>query len=150
MKDDASVLIYLSPEANAAGVKVRIPSELDAGFDLPTVVDISIEPQGFSLIPTGVHLSIPKGWVGLLRDRSSIALKGGVTSAGVIDASYRGEIKVAMHNLGKEPLIFKKGERIAQCVIVPHILGTTAKVVSSIDDLGDTERGTAGFGSTGR
>ena len=99
---------YLNDEARACGIELKIPRALDAGFDLPCLTPTTIEPNGFALIKTGLHFSIPEGWVGLLRDRSSsVALRGGAITAGVIDASYRGEVKVAMHNLGKEPLVFE-------------------------------------------
>lgn len=141
---------FLNKEAKEAGLSFKLPRELDAGFDLPALFDTSIDPGEFQLIRTGVHLAIPKDWVGLLRDRSSIALRGGAVTAGVIDASYRGEVKVAMHNLGREPLSFKQGERIAQCVVVPHLSGTTAVEEVTLDDLGSSERGAGGFGSTGK
>jgi dUTP pyrophosphatase len=100
-------------------------------------------------VPTGVHLAIPIGWVGLVRDRSSVALKGGVTAAGVIDAGYRGEVKVIMHNLGTEPLVFNPGDRIAQCVILQHFIGEDVVEAKELDSLGNTARGQNGFGSTG-
>ena len=144
------VRFFLTEEARNVNLVFRAPRELDAGFDLPSLEAASIPPGGFALIRTGVHLSIPENWVGLLRDRSSVAMRGGAITAGVIDASYRGEVKVAMHNFGKETLQFKLGERIAQCLIVPHLPGTQSEEVSSLDDLGGTERGDGGFGSTGR
>src|SRR5262249_1348917 len=114
---------YLSERAIEAGIRFTPPRPSDAGFDLPCSQAISLEPGGFALIPTGLHLSIPEGWVGLLRDRSSVALSGGVVVAGVIDASYRGEVRVVMYNFGKEPLCFELGARVAQCVVVPHLTG---------------------------
>ena len=112
---------FLAPGAKEKGVEFKAPRRMDAGFDVPCVYDVEIPPKDFTLIQTGVHLAIPEGWVGILRDRSSVALKGGACTAGVIDASYRGEVKVAMHNLGDEPIVFKAGDRVAQCVIVPHL-----------------------------
>jgi dUTP pyrophosphatase len=141
---------FLNEEARKQGVQLKIPRELDAGFDLPALRDTEVAPGAFALIETGVHLSIPEGWVGLIRDRSSVALRGGLTSAGVIDASYRGEVKVAFHNLGREPLFFKSGDRIAQCLILPHLAGNQSCEVPSLEALGDTERGSGGFGSTGK
>ena len=140
---------FLSKEAKEKGINFKAPRELDAGFDLPALEDISISAGGFQLIRTGIHFSIPKNWVGLIRDRSSIALKGGCVTAGVIDASYRGEVKIAMHNLSDNILTFPSGTRIAQCVIVPHYSGEAAFEVQSIEELGDSERGSGGFGSTG-
>lgn len=140
----------LSSEAQAAGIKLGVPRELDAGFDLPALENYTIEPGSFSLLRTGIHLGIPENWVGILRDRSSVASRGGVCSAGVIDASYRGEVKVLMHNFGKEPLIFKVGDRIAQCIVMPYLPGSASFQVSTLEELGKTTRGSGGFGSTGR
>lgn len=149
--EEALVLRYaLSTEAKQAGVKLKVPAELDAGFDLPALEDIRIEPSGFALIPTGVYLEIPAGFFALVRDRSSVALRGGLTAAGVIDASYRGELKVAMHNLSKEPLEFKQGERIAQFIVIPCFEGSKSVQLEQVEALGQTARGAGGFGSSGR
>lgn len=144
------LLLYLSPEAEERGVTLKLPRALDAGFDLPSLDDVTVPPRELGLIRTGVHAAIPAGWVGIIRDRSSMALRGSATVAGVIDSSYRGEIKVAMHNLSNEPLELRRGERIAQCIVVPHWKGEDADIVRSLEDLGETDRGAAGFGSTGR
>ena len=140
----------LSDAAKAKSIEFRAPRALDAGFDLPSLNDVAIQPGAFALLETGVHLAIPEGWVGLIRDRSSIALKGGACTAGVIDASYRGEVKVAFHNFGKVPIEFVTGDRIAQCVIIPHLPGANAEQVDSVEALGNTNRGAGGFGSTGK
>ena len=146
-----SILRYfLNEEAKKNGVSLRVPRELDAGFDLPALRDTVVPSQSFTLIETGIHLAIPEGWVGLIRDRSSVAMRGGVTSAGVIDASYRGEVKVAFHNFGDEALHFQSGDRIAQCIVIPHLSGTQSLQVELIEKLGDTDRGAGGFGSTGK
>ncbi len=139
---------YLCDEAREKGVVFSPPRRLDAGFDLPCLEGVEIAPGSSSLIRTGVHLAIPENWVGLIRDRSSIGVRGGVVAAGVIDASYRGEVRVFMHNLGKETLRFEKGERVAQCVILRHL--SHGEQVETIEALGDTERGSGGFGSTGK
>ncbi|OVE80062.1 hypothetical protein BVY02_01430 [bacterium J17] len=140
---------YLNEEAKAKGVKFNTPRELDAGYDLPCAEDVSIEPGGFALISTGLHFQLPAHWLGLVKDRSSVALRGGVTSAGVIDAGYRGEVKVAMHNLAKESLEFKTGERVAQMIVIPHFPCSQTVEVDFAEDLDDTERASGGFGSTG-
>ncbi len=140
---------YLNDVAKQNGVRFSGPAFGDAGFDLPCSEQTIIEPNTLVAIPTGLHLAIPTGWVGLVRDRSSIALKGGVTSAGVIDAGYRGEVKVVMHNLGKDALQFMPGDRIAQCILLPHFSGDSVQEAKSLDDLGSTARGHGGFGSTG-
>ena len=148
--DRALMKFYLTDEAKQRGVTLHCPRELDAGFDLPSLYDVSIEPGGSALISTGVHLGIPENWVGLVRDRSSVARRGGVVAAGVIDASYRGEVKVVMYNLGKDDLVFKTGDRIAQCMVIAHLSGDSAKEAGSLEELGITLRGAGGFGSTGK
>lgn len=98
--------------------------------------------QAGRLIRTGIALEIPEGWVGLVRDRSGVALAGrGFTVAGVIDSSYRGEVAI----LFDREVTVADGERIAQLVIVPHFAGEVAEVGA----LSATARGVAGFGSTG-
>ncbi len=144
------ILFYFSDEARAAGLSFKSPRDLDAGFDLPALEDVAISPHSIAVVRTGIHAAIPEGWVGLVRDRSSVAVRGGHTIAGVIDASYRGEIKVAIYNLLQTPLQFSKGERIAQLVVVEHLSGRAGRSVDSLEALGSTDRGAGGFGSTGR
>ena len=141
---------YLDPKAKARGVKFSPPRDLDAGFDLAVSEDCRVPAGASALLPTALHLAIPAGWVGLVRDRSSVAKRGGVTAAGVIDAAYRGGVKVLLYNHSAEEMIFSVGDRIAQCVIVPHLSGAACSEVSSEAELGITERGVGGFGSTGR
>ena len=150
MSEEPILKYCLSEEARKAGVQLGCPRPMDAGFDLPALHDVTILPGGFALIPTGVHFAIPENWVGLVRDRSSVALKGGAATAGVIDAAYRGEVRISMHNLSGEPLSFKRSDRIAQLVVVPHLAGERSSEVSSLTELGSSERGPGGFGSTGR
>lgn len=146
--NEPPLAFYLNEEARAKGLTFGAPRAGDAGFDLRCLEATSIAPQTFKLIRTGLHLAVPQGWVALVRDRSSVALRGGVVAAGVIDASYRGEVHVLIHNFGPETLRFEQGERVAQCVVVAHLC--SAQEVSSLADLGNTERGSGGFGSTGR
>lgn len=119
----------------------RLPRRVDdgaAGFDLYALGD-----QEGRLIATGVALEIPAGWVGIVKDRSGVALSGrGFTVAGVIDSSYRGEIKIVFDRAIK----VQDGERIAQLVIVPHFAGT----VEEVGALSETARGASGFGASGR
>ncbi|HMO18355.1 MAG TPA: dUTP diphosphatase [Oligoflexia bacterium] len=145
-----SMTFYLNEEAREKGLTLGIPRDGDAGFDLPAFEEVEILPKEMALIRTGVHLAIPRGWVGLVRDRSSVAAKkGGAVTAGVIDAGYRGEVKVVMHNLSNDPIQFSVGDRIAQCIVIPHLEGVHAVQVSTEKELGSTERGEGGFGSTG-
>jgi dUTP pyrophosphatase len=147
---EPQIQYFLTEEARERGVIFSAPRPCDAGFDLPALEDVTLQPGKCALVRTGVHLAIPPGWVGIVRDRSSVAMRGGVTTAGVIDAAYRGEVKVLMHNMGSEPLMFKTGDRVAQCIVVPHLQGFNCVQVETFELLGATSRGENGFGSTGR
>ena len=102
-----------------------------------------------AMVPTGISIELPTGFEAQIRPRSGLAAKYGVTvinSPGTIDADYRGEIKVLLVNLSKEPFTINPGERIAQMVIARH-----EKVEwEEVENLGETKRGAGGFGSTGR
>lgn len=122
----------------------------DAGLDLRADIDrpFTLGRGSRALIPTGVTAAIPAGHAGLVCPRSGTALKHGVTitnAPGVIDAGYRGDIGVVLHNLGAGVFTIRPGDRIAQLVIVPIV--TPATVV--VETLDDTDRGAGGFGSTG-
>ena len=126
-------------------------SEFAAGADLYSCLEgeVTIAPGETRLIPTGLAMAIPEGLVGLIYARSGLASKKGLAPAnkvGVVDADYRGEVMVALHNHGKEAQTVEAGERIAQMIIAPFI---TANFIFS-DELDDTVRGAGGFGSTGR
>lgn len=131
---------------------VILPSyayEGDAGLDLRANVDVDIAPFERKLIPTGLAVAIPEGFAGFVQPRSGLALKSGLSMAntpGLIDAHYRGELKVIAVNLdANEAIHISKGERIAQLVI------QRVPVVSliEVDELDKTDRGTGGFGSSG-
>ena len=101
------------------------------------------------MIRTGIALAVPEGYVGLIYARSGLATKEGLAPAnkvGVIDADYRGEIRVALHNHGDAPQVVEDGDRVAQLVIAPYL---TAQFQEA-EELDGTERGGGGFGSTGR
>ena len=126
-------------------------SKFAAGADLYSAedADVVIEPSETKFIGTGLGMEIPEGYVGLVYARSGLACKRGLAPAnkvGVVDSDYRGEIKVALHNHGKEAQTVEKGERIAQMVIAPYL----AVNYEEADELSETERGEGGFGSTGR
>ena len=121
-----------------------------AGADLYALLEdvISIEPGETIVIPTGLSMAIPKGYVGLIYARSSLGTKRGLAPAnkvGVIDADYRGEVKVALHNDTNEHRVISGGERIAQLVVIPYV----NVELFEVDKLSNTERGEGGFGSTG-
>ena len=122
-----------------------------AGADLYALTGgpVEIAPGGTALIPTGIAVAIPQGYVGLVYARSGLATKQGLAPAnkvGVIDADYRGELMVFLHNHSGETHTVECGDRVAQLVITPCL---TARF-ESVDELDDTKRGSGGFGSTGR
>lgn len=118
----------------------------DAGLDLRSP-DTFIIKAGKSLkIDSGVHVEIPAGYVGFLKAKSGLNVKYGITCTGVIDAGYTGSIVVKLHNNGSDDVLFERGDKITQLVILPIFCPDLVQV----DSLEDTERGDAGFGSTGR
>ena len=118
----------------------------DAGWDLYSSEDIAIQTGDTITISTDIAFAIPSGYAGLIWDRSSLGSKGIHRHAGVIDAAYRGPVKVCLHNSSGSPYSIKKGDRIAQ-VIFQEIKPFELEVV---DDLSSTQRGDSGFGSTGK
>ena len=126
-------------------------SDGSSGLDLHAAVnkDLTLEPGDIKLIPTGLSISLPEGYEAQIRPRSGLALKHGlgfVNAPGTIDADYRGEIGIIAINLGKKPLIIKRGERIAQMVI--HAVSRA--IVKEVNELDTTQRGEGGFGHSGR
>ena len=118
-----------------------------AGYDLRCSRPISIQPGKEVLIPTGYAWAIPLGYVGIIKERSGLSWKQKISiHAGVIDADYRGEVKVLMRNRGSYPQVFEAGDKIAQMVITPYLSVPACEV----GELQDTERGENGFGSTGK
>ena len=121
----------------------------DAGLDLHAAEHAVLRPGERALVPTGLAIAIPRGYAGLVMPRSGLALRHGVTvlnAPGLIDAGYRGELKVLLINHDPTTTVtLERGERIAQLVITPV---TTAALVE-VDELPASERGEGGFGSTG-
>src|SRR6476660_9219150 len=127
--------------AHAAGMDIRAAVPEDA--------PIALAPGARALVPTGITMALPEGYEAQVRPRSGLAAKHGVTclnTPGTIDADYRGEVKVILINLGQEPFVIQRGERIAQMVIARVEQASPIEV----DSLDDTARGAGGFGSTGR
>lgn len=121
-----------------------------AGADLYAVTDgpVTVAPGGTVLIRTGLALAIPRGYVGLVYARSGLASKQGLAPAnkvGVIDADYRGELMVSLHNHSGETRTVECGDRVAQLVIAPYLTAA----FTPAEELDDTVRGAGGFGSTG-
>jgi dUTP pyrophosphatase len=121
----------------------------DAGADLCTRIDLTLKPGERVLVPTGISIALPNGFVALVHPRSGLAIKHGISivnTPGTVDAGYRGELQVILinHDL-KESISFKKGDRIAQLVIQQV---ERAEFIE-VQDLPGSERSTGGFGSTG-
>jgi len=125
-------------------------SDAAAGLDLAAAVDdpVVLAPGARAAVGTGLAIELPVGYEGQVRPRSGLAMRHGVTltnAPGTIDADYRGEVRILVINHGQEPVTIATGDRIAQLVIAPVV---QAQVVE-VDELGDTDRGAGGFGSTG-
>ena len=131
-------------------------TEHAAGMDLRAAIPDgeawSLSPGERRLVPTGLTMAIPEGCEGQVRPRSGLALKHGVTvlnAPGTIDADYRGEVAVLLVNHGDSAFELKRGERIAQLIFAP-VTQAAWEVVGRLDALGATDRGSGGYGSTGR
>ena len=148
-----AVQIAVARLPHAEGLPLPAYATADAaGLDLLAAIDIDVTMTlGFcerALVPTGLVLQFPQGYEAQVRPRSGLALKHGVTvlnSPGTIDADYRGEIRVILINLGREPFSLRRGDRIAQLVLAPVMRADLVEVVH----LDQTQRGAGGFGSTG-
>ena len=132
-----------------AGFEPSYAKAGDAGADLRSTKKLSIAPGSRELVPTGISIALPDGYVGLVHPRSGLALKHGVTvlnSPGTVDAGYRGEIMVTLYNSSSEAFNVEVGDRIAQLLIQrverANFIG--------VEKLPDSDRGQAGFGSTGK
>ncbi len=121
--------------------------DTDAGLDLHTTQDIELQPGELVAVPTGICFAIPIGYVGLIWDKSGVAIKRGLkTMGGVIDAGYRGEVFVGLVNTGTTTQTFAAGDKVAQMVI-QKIEQPTLELVTELDE---TPRGEGAFGSTGK
>lgn len=128
----------------------KVPSfahDTDAGMDFFADEEVTIAPGERVVISTGIAMAIPVGFVGLIWDKSGVSTKKGLkTLAGVIDAGYRGEIKIGLVNVGSDEQAFVAGDKIAQMLIQK----VEQPKIEVVDELSDTERGEGGFGSTGK
>lgn len=155
MTSDKAVPLLITAVQLPHGTGLPLPirqSIGSAGLDLLAAIDPAapfiLPPRARVVVPTGLSLAIPLGYEGQVRPRSGIARAHGVTvlnSPGTIDADYRGEVKVLLINLGDAPFEIRRGDRIAQLVILP----VTAAAMVAVVELDETQRGTEGFGSTG-
>jgi len=142
-------MIKIYKSSNNANYRVAYGES--QGIDLASIENAIIEPLTRKSIRTGIHIALPKGTFGFIKERSSIALKKGLfTMAGIIDNSYRGEIVIILYNTNKNEYVeIKEGEFIAQLLIVSIIEPNNIIEVDSLEELGKTIRGERGFGSSG-
>jgi dUTP pyrophosphatase len=124
------------------------PKKGDAGFDIRSAEDLLLSPHTTVLVSTGISVAIAAGFVGLIKDRSSMAMQSIMTSGGVIDSNYRGELKIIITNMGVLPFEIVKGDRIAQLLVIPCLVQGSS--VKTLEALGTSDRGQKGFGSSGK
>jgi dUTP pyrophosphatase len=141
----------VDPKASADIPLPRYMTPQAAGMDLHAAVtqDLIVEPGAIHLVPTGLMMAIPNGYEAQIRPRSGLAVKHGIgliNSPGTIDADYRGEIRVAVINLGKQAYTIRRGDRIAQ-MIIHRVYQAGLEEVSFLDE---TSRNAGGFGHTGK
>ena len=145
--DDPGRSLDLRVVVGPGGTLPDYGSASAAGADLRASEALVIPPGGRAAVPTGLRLEIPPGHVGLVWPRSGLAVRHGIdTLAGVIDSDYRGEVKVVLVNHGDEPFAIAPGDRVAQLLVQP----VERVRFQAADDVAETERGSGGFGSTGR
>lgn len=120
--------------------------ESDAGYDIYAPDSFGVASQHSWTVDTGVHMLIPEGYVGMIKSKSGLNMNHGLRCEGVVDAGYTGSIKVTMYNDSHSPYIFAKGDKVTQIVILP----VPETKLMQVDSLEETERGSNGFGSSGR
>ena len=143
--------LRLDPEKNRDIPLPRYMTAQSAGMDICAALDDDLElaPGQIRLVPTGFAMALPDGFEAQIRPRSGLAVKHGlaiINAPGTIDADYRGEVKIALINLGSEPVTLQRGDRIAQMVI-QQVFQARVNVVAKLDE---TDRSAGGFGHTGR
>ena len=143
--------LRLNPEKDEDIPLPRYMTAQSSGMDICAAItkDLVMAPGRISLVPTGFAMALPEGFEAQIRPRSGLAVKHGISiinAPGTIDADYRGEVKIALINLGREPVTLRRGDRIAQMVIQQVYQAR----ITVVETLGDTDRSTGGFGHTGR
>ena len=149
--DPVVKIVRLNPEKDADIPLPRYMTPQSAGMDICAAIenDVVLEKAAFTLIPTGFAIALPPGFEAQIRPRSGLAAKHGIgliNSPGTVDADYRGEIMVAVINLGGKPYTFRRADRIAQ-MIIKKVYHAQLEVVAHLDQ---TQRNTGGFGHTGQ
>jgi deoxyuridine 5''-triphosphate nucleotidohydrolase (dut) len=120
--------------------------EDDAGMDLKSPIETCVPARGSAVIDTGIHVEIPHGYAGFLKSKSGLNVKHDITSEGVIDAGYTGSIVCKLYNHGEDDYLVHRGDKITQLVVLPVMLGG----YTIVEKIEGSERGDAGFGSTGK
>ena len=146
--------LKIKPLSEKIGKEIPLPyyaTQGAAALDLHACIDepLTSPPGGQAVVPTGLAVAIPTGYVGILAVRSSMGIRNGVTLSngiGVIDSDYRGPLGAGLHNLSQTPYTVQPGDRVAQLMVVPVI----REQIAGVDELPPTRRGSGGFGSTGR
>ena len=143
--------LRLRPESDSDIALPRYMTPQSAGMDICAAVtkDVLLEKGEIAMLPTGFAMALPGGYEAQIRPRSGLALKHGLTllnSPGTVDADYRGVLRLIVVNLGKEPFSIRRGERLAQMIVAP----VTRAVLKEVEELPPTERGSGGFGHTGK
>lgn len=147
--DEIEIRVVVEPEAEGLALP-NFATAGSAGVDLRAAVSspVTIQPGEWATISTGLRLEIPEGYEGQVRPRSGLAARAGITclnAPGTIDSDYRGVVHVVLVNHGREPFVVNRGDRIAQLVIAPVVKARFVEAPS----LGDTSRGSGGFGHSG-
>ncbi|MFC1515594.1 dUTP diphosphatase [Thermodesulfobacteriota bacterium] len=142
--------LRLRPDLDADIPLPRYMTSHSAGMDICAAIanDVVLDPGSITMIPTGFAVAIPEGFEGQIRPRSGLAVKHGIgliNSPGTIDSDYRGEVMIAVINLGKQAYTFRRGDRIAQ-MLVKKVYQARLTIVEKLDE---TRRNTGGFGHTG-
>lgn len=142
---------WLNPESNKDLLLPRYHSDNASGVDVSAAItgSVILQPGQIQLLPSGFSVAIPTGYEIQVRSRSGLAIKHGITvinSPGTIDADYRGEVRIGLINLGSEPFIINRGDRIAQLVLTP-VMRINFEIMATLDN---TSRGDGGFGHTGQ
>ena len=142
--------LYIDPDKNADIPLPRYMTPQSAGMDICAALEneLELEPGKITLIPTAFAVAVPKGFEAQIRPRSGLAVKHGIgiiNSPGTIDSDYRGEVKIAVINLGEKSYTFYRGDRIAQ-MIIKRVYQAEIKLVEELDE---TKRNAGGFGHTG-
>lgn len=146
--------LLVQPLSEKIGKEIPIPryaTDGAAALDLPACIDapVVLPAHGQIVVPTGIAVAIPEGYVGIMALRSSLGVRQGIAFSngiGVIDSDYRGQLSVGLYNLRPTPYVIAPGDRIAQLMVVP-VARPQIEVVSTLPE---TRRGAGGFGSTGR